>query len=205
MEFSRKEYWSGLSFPSLGIFPTQGLNLSLLHWQADCLPLSPPGKPIVRVAVVSSLFLILFYLFIGQAACGILVLQPGINPNPPALGALEIDWLTGSWGSLPLPSITRELHVTSRGKVYYFYRMYIVFVKSENNGLNHYNLGTIFHYGKHWWYCSDLQLEEEISNGNQCSEIPSWFFWELMTFRSLECLLIYTNVFLIIFFCCTRF
>ena len=31
-----------------GIFPTQGWNLSLLcllHWQADSLPLVPPGKP----------------------------------------------------------------------------------------------------------------------------------------------------------------
>ena len=33
-----------------GIFPTQGLNLSLLHllhWQVGSLPLVPPGKPIV--------------------------------------------------------------------------------------------------------------------------------------------------------------
>ena len=32
-----------------GIFPTQGLNhclLYLLHWQADSLPVAPPGKPI---------------------------------------------------------------------------------------------------------------------------------------------------------------
>ena len=27
-----------------GIFPTQGLNLPLLHWQADSLPTVPPGK-----------------------------------------------------------------------------------------------------------------------------------------------------------------
>ena len=31
MEFSRQEYWSGLSFPSPGIFPTQELNQGLLH------------------------------------------------------------------------------------------------------------------------------------------------------------------------------
>ena len=30
--FSRQEYWSGLPFPSPGIFPTQGLNAGLLHW-----------------------------------------------------------------------------------------------------------------------------------------------------------------------------
>ena len=35
MEFSRQEYWSGLPFPSPGIFPTQELNLHLLHRQAD--------------------------------------------------------------------------------------------------------------------------------------------------------------------------
>ena len=28
-----------------GIFPTHGLNPCLLHWQADSLPLLPPGKP----------------------------------------------------------------------------------------------------------------------------------------------------------------
>ena len=43
MECSRQEYWSRLPFPRPGIFPTQGLSLSLLHllhWQADSLPLS---------------------------------------------------------------------------------------------------------------------------------------------------------------------
>ena len=31
MGFSRQEYWSGLPFPPLGIFPTQGSNLCLPH------------------------------------------------------------------------------------------------------------------------------------------------------------------------------
>ena len=41
------KYWSGLPFPSSGVFPTQGWNphLCLLHWQAGSLPLVPPGKP----------------------------------------------------------------------------------------------------------------------------------------------------------------
>ena len=42
MEFFRQEYWSRLPLPPPGIFPTQGLNLRLLHlrhWQADSLPL----------------------------------------------------------------------------------------------------------------------------------------------------------------------
>ena len=46
MEFSRQEYWSGLPFPLQGMFPTQGWNLHLLHWQADSLSLSHMVKPI---------------------------------------------------------------------------------------------------------------------------------------------------------------
>ena len=40
-------HWSALPFLLQGIFPTQGSNphlLCLLHWQADSLPLAPPGK-----------------------------------------------------------------------------------------------------------------------------------------------------------------
>ena len=44
MGFSRQEYWSGLPFLLQGIFPTQGLNLHLLHQQAGSLPLAPSGK-----------------------------------------------------------------------------------------------------------------------------------------------------------------
>ena len=32
MDFSRQEYWGGLSFPSPGDLPTQGSNLRLLHF-----------------------------------------------------------------------------------------------------------------------------------------------------------------------------
>ena len=44
MGFSRQGYWSGLPFPSPGIFPTQGLNPGLPHWR-QTLPSEPPGKP----------------------------------------------------------------------------------------------------------------------------------------------------------------
>ena len=46
MGFSRQEYWSGLSFPSLGRLPNprDPHLLCLLHWQAGSLPLEPPGK-----------------------------------------------------------------------------------------------------------------------------------------------------------------
>ena len=45
--FSRQENWSGLPFPTPGIFLTQRLNpclLSLLHWQADSLPTALPDE-----------------------------------------------------------------------------------------------------------------------------------------------------------------
>ena len=35
MGFSRQDYWSGLPFSSPRVFPTQGSNSSLLHWQVD--------------------------------------------------------------------------------------------------------------------------------------------------------------------------
>ena len=38
----------GCHFVLQGIFPTQGLNQGLLHWQAGSLPLAPPGKPILN-------------------------------------------------------------------------------------------------------------------------------------------------------------
>ena len=40
--FSRQEYWSGILLQ--GIFPIQGLNLRLLHWQVDSLPLCYSGS-----------------------------------------------------------------------------------------------------------------------------------------------------------------
>ena len=47
MGLSRQKDWSGLHFLLQRIFPTQGLNLLLLHllsWQADSLPLSHVGR-----------------------------------------------------------------------------------------------------------------------------------------------------------------
>ena len=36
-----------------GIFPSQGLNPCLLHWQADSLPLNHQGSPLISFDVVS--------------------------------------------------------------------------------------------------------------------------------------------------------
>ena len=45
MGFSRKEYWSGLPFPSPGDLPDQGSNLRLLCWQVGSISLSHLGSP----------------------------------------------------------------------------------------------------------------------------------------------------------------
>ena len=44
-------------------------------------------------------FNVLFYLFICHVTYGILVPQPGIEPNPPALGAWSLD----HWSSRGVP------------------------------------------------------------------------------------------------------
>ena len=46
MSLPQQEYWSGCHFVLQGIFPTQGLNLYLLCWQADSLTTVPSGKPV---------------------------------------------------------------------------------------------------------------------------------------------------------------
>ena len=43
MNFSRQEYWSGLSFPSLGDLPNPGIEPVSLALKADHLPSEPPG------------------------------------------------------------------------------------------------------------------------------------------------------------------
>ena len=47
MGFSRQEHWSGVPGPAPGDLSYQGSHLHLLHplhWQAESLPLAPPGK-----------------------------------------------------------------------------------------------------------------------------------------------------------------
>ena len=52
MGFSRQECWSGLHFLLQGIFPTQGSNSCLLHWQVDSLPLSHQGNPQTKYSYI---------------------------------------------------------------------------------------------------------------------------------------------------------
>ena len=43
--FSRREYWSGLPFPSPGDLPNAGIKPESPMFQGDFLPSEPPGKP----------------------------------------------------------------------------------------------------------------------------------------------------------------
>ena len=57
--FSRQEYWSGLPLSLPGDLPNPGIeptSLCLLHWQADSLPLAPPGKPTLEKSTLESPF-----------------------------------------------------------------------------------------------------------------------------------------------------
>ena len=45
--FPRQENWSGLPFPTPGIFLTQGSNPHLLHCKADSLPLDHQRSPLL--------------------------------------------------------------------------------------------------------------------------------------------------------------
>ena len=48
MEFSRKEYWSGLPFPSPGHLSNPEIEPGFPALHADSLPSEPPGKPIIN-------------------------------------------------------------------------------------------------------------------------------------------------------------
>ena len=51
----------GCHFLLQGIFPTQGSNPCLLHWQADFLPLSHQGSPYISPLPRYKLFMVIFY------------------------------------------------------------------------------------------------------------------------------------------------
>ena len=56
------QYWSGSIFPSPRIFPTKGLNLCLLHCQADSFPPSHLGTPYIYIYVC-------IYAYITESLC----------------------------------------------------------------------------------------------------------------------------------------
>ena len=52
-DFPGKNTGVGWHFLLQGIFPTQGSNPHLLHWQVDSLPLSHQGSPYISCVCVS--------------------------------------------------------------------------------------------------------------------------------------------------------
>ena len=58
MEFSRQEYWSGLTFPSPGDLPYPGIEPGCPELQAESLPSEPPGKPSLHWQVKTKAILI---------------------------------------------------------------------------------------------------------------------------------------------------
>ena len=64
MEFSRQEYWSDCRILLQEIFPTQGLNLGLLHYRQILYPLSHQGSPNSDISMLNFLSIItLFWLW----------------------------------------------------------------------------------------------------------------------------------------------
>ena len=45
MQFPRQEYWSGLPFPTAGVLPHPGINLTSPALAGRCFTAEPPGKP----------------------------------------------------------------------------------------------------------------------------------------------------------------
>ena len=54
MGFPRQEYWSGLPFPSPGDLPLEGEGIEPASpaWQADSLPLSHLGSPMLNYRLI---------------------------------------------------------------------------------------------------------------------------------------------------------
>ena len=75
------------------IFPDQGSNPCPLYWQEDSYPLYHQGSP-------QCPFIYYFIFWPCLMACMILVPQPGIKHEPPALEA----WRLNRWSTREVPS-----------------------------------------------------------------------------------------------------
>ena len=83
--FSRQEHCGGLPCPPLqGIFPTQGSNLHLLHWQVDSLLLSHQASPYLSISpqfFVTKLKYQLSEASIHKSRKAVFLTFPGIPQN----------------------------------------------------------------------------------------------------------------------------
>ena len=79
-------------FPSPGDLPNPGIELGSPALQADSLPIELSGKNLSldMLFLIFKNYLFIIYYWPHQAACRILVLQPGIKPAPsPCSGSVE--------------------------------------------------------------------------------------------------------------------
>ena len=113
-KFSGKNTGVGCHFLLQGIFLTQGSNphlLRLLNWQADSLPLAPPGKSNYFVNCVNSTLIPVFFdrflLSEGQGAClcHLLMLSSAEYLSPEVYS----EWLN-FWGLQTYPPHPHHYH-----------------------------------------------------------------------------------------------
>ena len=75
MEFSRQEYWSGLTFPTSGDLPNPGIESESPALLADSLPSESPEKPSISTSgkkvngVINSAYLIRSFVRNINNAC----------------------------------------------------------------------------------------------------------------------------------------
>ena len=62
MEFSKQEYWSGLSFPSPGDLPNPGIEPGSPALQVDSSLIGPTGKPIINVLPLNYKYILCYLL-----------------------------------------------------------------------------------------------------------------------------------------------
>ena len=62
MEFSRQEYWSGLSFPSPGDLPNPGIEPGSPALQVDSSLTEPTGKPIINLLPLNYKYILCYLL-----------------------------------------------------------------------------------------------------------------------------------------------
>ena len=118
MGFTRQEYWSRLSLPSLRNLPNPGIKSRSLTLWADSLPSEPPKEPIVRAINIDFFFPGLFifkifsnYLF-AVAAAELLQSCPTLC-DPIDREAYQAPLSLGfsrqeHWSGLPFPSPMHE-------------------------------------------------------------------------------------------------
>ena len=81
MGFPRRETGVGCPFLLQRIFPTQGMNPCLLHWQVDSLPLSYPESPFFGVFGNNTLFFLVTPAALHASSCPGTQLW-GLGPAP---------------------------------------------------------------------------------------------------------------------------